>query len=41
MWLQRPNRALGGAVPLAFIDTEIGERKVEQVLMQLTHGIYA
>ncbi len=41
MWLQHPNRALGGAVPLAFIDTEIGERKVEQVLLQLTHGIYA
>jgi len=41
VWLQRSNRALGGAVPLTFIDTEIGERKVEQVLLQLTHGIYA
>lgn len=41
VWLQRSHRALGRAVPLAFIDTEIGERKVEQVLLQLTHGIYA
>ena len=41
VWLQRSNRALGGAVPLSFIDTEIGERKVEQVLHQLTYGIYA
>lgn len=41
VWLQRSNRALGGATPLAFIDTEIGERKVEQVLLQLAHGIYA
>jgi putative toxin-antitoxin system antitoxin component (TIGR02293 family) len=41
VWLQRPNRALGGAVPLVFIDTEIGERKVEEVLLQLTHGVYA
>lgn len=41
VWLQRSNRALGGAIPLSFIDTEIGERKVEQVLLQLTHGIYA
>jgi putative toxin-antitoxin system antitoxin component (TIGR02293 family) len=40
-WLQRGNRALGGASPLSLLDTEIGERKVEEVLLQLTHGIYA
>jgi putative toxin-antitoxin system antitoxin component (TIGR02293 family) len=40
-WLQRANRALGGVVPLTLIDTEIGERQVEEVLLQLTHGIYA
>lgn len=40
-WLQRPNRALGGAAPLSLLDTEIGERKVEEVLLHLTHGIYA
>lgn len=40
-WLQRENRALGGAVPLSLLDTQIGERKVEEVLLQLTHGIYA
>lgn len=41
VWLQRANRALGGAIPLSLLDTEIGERKVEEVLLQLTHGIYA
>lgn len=40
-WLFRGNRALGGAIPLSLLDTEIGERKVEEVLLQLTHGIYA
>lgn len=40
-WLQRKNRALGGLSPLSLVDTEIGERKVEEVLLQLSHGIYA
>ena len=40
-WLFRANRALGGVMPLSLLDTEIGERKVEEVLLQLTHGIYA
>lgn len=40
-WLQRRNRALGGVVPLSLLDTEIGERRVEEVLLQLSHGLYA
>ncbi len=40
-WLQRKNRTLGGLSPLSLVDTEIGERKVEEVLLQLSHGIYA
>jgi putative toxin-antitoxin system antitoxin component (TIGR02293 family) len=40
-WLHRSNRALGGTTPLSMLDTEIGARKVEQTLLQMTHGIYA
>jgi len=31
-WLKRPNRALGGSVPLELMDTEPGARAVENVL---------
>jgi putative toxin-antitoxin system antitoxin component (TIGR02293 family) len=37
-WLKRPNRALGGKVPLAFIDTELGARAVENVLGRIAFG---
>ena len=38
-WLQKPNRALGGATPLEHLDTELGAREVEQVLGRIGHGI--
>ena len=37
-WLKRPNRALGGKVPLEFIDTELGARAVENVLGRIAYG---
>jgi putative toxin-antitoxin system antitoxin component (TIGR02293 family) len=37
-WLKRPNRALGGQVPLDIIDTELGARAVEQVLGRIVYG---
>jgi putative toxin-antitoxin system antitoxin component (TIGR02293 family) len=37
-WLKRPNRALGGASPLASIDTEAGARSVENVLGRIAYG---
>jgi len=37
-WLKRPNRALGGQVPLALIDTEPGARAVENVLGRIAYG---
>jgi len=37
-WLKRPNRALGGQVPLEVVDTELGARAVEQVLGRLAYG---
>jgi putative toxin-antitoxin system antitoxin component (TIGR02293 family) len=38
-WLHRPNRALGNAVPLAYLDTELGAREVEDLLGRIAHGI--
>lgn len=38
-WLQRRNRALGGEKPLSLLDTEIGERLVEDALGRLEHGV--
>lgn len=40
-WLQRANRALGGANPLDRLDTEIGEQQVEQLLVRIAHGVYS
>lgn len=37
-WLRRPNRALGGRVPLALLDTDAGTREVEEVLGRIEHG---
>ncbi len=37
-WLKRPNRALGGGVPLELIDTELGARAVENVLGRIAYG---
>lgn len=37
-WLRRPNHALGGAAPLATVDTELGARLVENVLGRIGYG---
>ena len=37
-WLKRPNRALGGQIPLEAIDTELGARAVENVLGRIAYG---
>ena len=37
-WLKRPNRALGGNIPLDLIDTELGARAVENVLGRIAFG---
>jgi putative toxin-antitoxin system antitoxin component (TIGR02293 family) len=41
LWLQRENRALAGEPPFRLLDTEIGERQVEEVLLRINHGIYS
>ena len=38
-WLQKPNRALGGAVPLEQLTTDLGARQVEDVLGRIEHGL--
>jgi putative toxin-antitoxin system antitoxin component (TIGR02293 family) len=40
-WLHRPNRALGNAIPLHHLDTELGAREVEDVLGRIAHGVYS
>jgi putative toxin-antitoxin system antitoxin component (TIGR02293 family) len=40
-WLHQENRALGGVAPLHELDTEIGARRVEEVLQRLAFGIHS
>jgi putative toxin-antitoxin system antitoxin component (TIGR02293 family) len=40
-WLHRDNRALGGETPMANLDTEIGARQVEELLLRISYGIYS
>ena len=37
-WLKRSNRALGGATPISAMDTELGARRVENVLGRIAFG---
>jgi putative toxin-antitoxin system antitoxin component (TIGR02293 family) len=37
-WLKRANHALGGAAPIAAIDTELGARQVENLLGRIAYG---
>lgn len=40
-WLRKPNRGLGGRVPIDLLSTEAGARIVEQALGRIGHGIFA
>ena len=40
-WLQAPNVALGGAIPLDLLDTALGAEEVAAILGQMEHGIYS
>ncbi len=37
-WLKRPNRALGGKIPLELLDTEPGAKMVENILGRIAYG---
>jgi putative toxin-antitoxin system antitoxin component (TIGR02293 family) len=40
-WLLTPNRSLAGEVPLQLLDTDIGARQVEEVLLRLSYGVFS
>jgi len=40
-WLQTPNQALGGAIPMDLLDTDPGTRDVEDTLGRIAYGIYS
>ena len=40
-WIHTDNRALGGSTPISVLDTEIGERQVEELLNRINHGIFS
>ncbi len=40
-WLKRPNRALGGVIPLDLLDSDLGALQVEQILGRISHGVYS
>jgi putative toxin-antitoxin system antitoxin component (TIGR02293 family) len=37
-WLRQPNQVLGNQTPLRILDTEIGARRVEQLLGRIAYG---
>lgn len=41
VWLKSPNRALTCETPLDLLDTEIGARQVEDVLLRPNHGFFS
>jgi len=38
-WLHKENLALGEHSPVSFLDTEIGERQVEELLNRINYGV--
>ena len=40
-WLKTPAVAFSGETPLAYADTEVGAREVENLLGRLEHGIFS
>lgn len=39
-WLEKPNRALDGVVPLKLLDTEVGAQMVADVLGRIEYGVF-
>ena len=40
-WMRKPKRALNGETPVAFLASEEGARKVEEMLHRIDHGMAA
>lgn len=40
-WMQKPNKALGGEIPLDVIDNQFGREEVKNVLGRISYGVYS
>ena len=40
-WLLKPNRALGGRIPLSLLQSDVGSREVEAILGRALYGGYS
>ena len=40
-WLQKPNRALGGVIPLDLLSSDLGADQVETILGRIDYGVYS
>jgi putative toxin-antitoxin system antitoxin component (TIGR02293 family) len=40
-WLREPNPALGNTAPIRWLDTDIGVKEIEQLLIRIAHGAYS
>jgi len=40
-WMRKPKRSLAGETPLAYLASENGARRVEEMLLRIEHGIFA
>ena len=40
-WLQKPNRALGGAIPMDLLSSDLGADQVETILGRIDYGVYS
>jgi putative toxin-antitoxin system antitoxin component (TIGR02293 family) len=41
LWLHEPNHALGDRIPMQMLQTDVGARQVEDVLVRIQHGVYS
>ncbi len=41
LWLHAGNPALGGGSPLRRLDSDLGARQVEDLLVRIAHGVYS
>lgn len=39
-WQHEPNPSLGLRIPLEMLQTEVGSRQVEDVLLRIQHSVY-
>ena len=40
-WMQKPNKALGGEIPVDVIDNQFGREEVKNVLGRIAYGVYS